>query len=214
MKAWISENISNYWNDYKRPLASILHPLVHVGSIIPLLVGMWDFWQNNLGANPILEITHRSGKTAIILLMLPLSISPLRILIKWPQINKLRRPLGLYAFAYAALHFSIFMILDYGFNVTAVLEAIALRKFILFGFTAGLILLILAITSWKPLLKKLGKRWKPLHRFVYAAGLLAALHFIMAVKPGVLRPWYYAAVMLLLLGYRIPGVQTWIKEKI
>jgi sulfoxide reductase heme-binding subunit YedZ len=138
----------------------------------------------------------------------------LRTLLKWPQINKLRRPFGLYAFFYAAAHFSIFLALDYGFDFKSVLQAIALRKFILIGFTAGLILLVLAITSWKPILKKLGKRWKPLHRFVYAAGALAGLHFILAVKPGVLRPWYYAAIMLLLLAFRLPGVQSWIKKKV
>jgi len=79
MKAWISQNFSKYWNDYKRPLGTILHPLSHIGSSIPFLVGLWDFWQNNLGVNPIAEITHRTGKTAIILLMLSLAISPLRL---------------------------------------------------------------------------------------------------------------------------------------
>ena len=211
---WISGKISKFWNDYKKPLGTILHPLVHVGSLIPLAIGLWDFWQNNLGVNPIAEITHRTGNTAITLLMISLAISPLRLLLKWPQVNKLRRPLGLYAGFYALIHFSIFVGLDYGFNWGAILSAIALRKFILIGFTVGIILLLLSITSLKFFLKKLGKRWKKLHRFVYAAGGLAAIHFILAVKPGVLRPWPYVAVMLILLVFRIPAVQNWVKQRV
>jgi len=213
MKIWISQKISKNWREYKRPLGSILHPLVHIGSILPYVVGLWDFWKNNLGANPILEITQRTGRTAIIILMLSLAVSPLRLLLNWPKINKLRRPLGLYAFSYAAVHFSIFIVLDYGFHWQSILQEILNRKFILFGFTAGVILLLLTVTSLTFFLKQLVKRWKKLHRFVYVAGALAGTHFILAVKPGVLRPWYYAAVMFILLAFRFPPVQTWVKKK-
>jgi sulfoxide reductase heme-binding subunit YedZ len=214
MKAWISQNISKLWKEYKRPLGAVLHPLAHIGSVLPLLVGLWDFWQNNLGANPILEITHRTGKTALILLMLSLAVSPIRMVFNWPQINKVRRPLGLYAFGYAAIHFSIFIFLDYGFQWQLIFQEILNRKFILIGFTTGLILFTLAITSLKVLLKALGKRWKPLHRLVYIAGGLAALHFILAVKPGVLRPWPYAGGMLFLLLFRLSPVQAWVKKRV
>ncbi len=214
MKAWISKKLSKYWYEFKRPLGTILHPLSHVGSSIPFLVGLWDFWQNSLGVNPIAEITHRTGQTAIILLMISLAISPLRLLLSWPQINKLRRPIGLWSFAYATAHFSTFVILDYGFNWQAIIEEILLRKFILLGFTTGVILLTLAITSFKIFLKKMGKSWKKLHRLVYAGGILASIHFILAVKPGVLRPWPYAAVMLILLAFRLSPVQTWVKKRL
>lgn len=210
MKAWISENISKPWRRIRRPAAARLHLLSHIGSNLPLLVMGWDFWQGNLGANPVLELTHRTGKTALILLMLSLAVSPLRSLLNWPQIGKLRRPLGLYAFAYAAAHFAIFIGIDYGFQWSLIPRAFLERRFALIGFLSGLILLILAVTSWKVLVKKLGKQWRVLHRLVYLAGFLAAVHFIMAVKPGVLRPWYYAAGMLLLLIYRIP----WVRKRI
>lgn len=214
MKEWILVKISKYWKENKRSLANILHPLAHIGSVIPFGIGLWDFWQNNLGANPILEITHRTGRTALTLLLISLSISPLRLLLSWPQINKLRRPVGLYAFAYAAIHFGIFLILDFNLQWEYIFQEILNRRFILFGFSAGVILLLLAITSLKVFLKKLGKRWKKLHRFVYAAGFLAALHFILAVKPGVLRPWYYATIMLIVLSFRLPQVQSWVKERV
>ncbi len=214
MKTWTLLKTSKNWKDLKKPLASILHLAVHVGSAIPLLVGLWDFWQRNLGANPIQEITHRTGKTAILLLILSLAVSPLRQLLKWNQINKLRRPLGLWAGFYALVHFSIYVVLDYGFQWKALLANSLTNFFILFGFTTGLILLVLSITSLTYFLKKMGKNWKKLHRFVYAAGILAALHFILAVKPGVLRPWPYALAMALLLLYRLPPVQAWVKKAI
>ena len=214
MKTWTLLKTSKNWKDLKKPLASILHLAVHIGSAIPLLVGLWDFWQRNLGANPIMEITHRTGKTAILLLILSLAVSPLRQLLKWNQINKLRRPLGLWAGSYALVHFSIYVVLDYGFQWKALLANSLTNFFILFGFTTGLILLVLSITSLTYFLKRMGKNWKKLHRFVYAAGILAALHFILAVKPGVLRPWPYALAMALLLLYRLPPVQAWVKKAI
>ena len=214
MKTWTLLKTSKNWKDLKKPLASILHLAVHIGSVIPLLVGLWDFWQRNLGANPILEITHRTGKTAILLLILSLAVSPLRQLLKWNQINKLRRPLGLWAGFYALVHFSIYVVLDYGFQWKALIANSLTNFFILFGVTTGMILLVLSITSLTYFLKKMGKNWKKLHRFVYAAGILAALHFILAVKPGVLRPWPYALTMALLLLYRLPPVQTWVKKTI
>ena len=214
MKAWISEKITKPWRKHKKTLASILHPVVHIGSLIPLLVGLWDFWQGGLGANPILEITHRSGKTALTLLLLSLAITPLRQLLKWNQANKLRRPLGLYAAFYAGIHFTIYVVLDYGFQWKALLDNSLTNNFILLGVAAGIVLLLLSITSLNYFLKRMGKRWKQLHRLVYAVGILAALHFILAVKPGVLRPWPYAAIMLALLSYRLPPVQAWVKKTI
>ncbi len=214
MKAWISERISNPWRKFKSTAADILHPFVHIGAAIPLLVGVWDFWGNNLGPNPILEITHRSGKTAITLLTLSLTITPLRQIFKWSQVNKLRRPLGLWAAFYAGVHFLIYIGLDYGFQLRAIIANSLTNNFIILGSLAGTILLLLSITSLNYFLRKMGKRWKKLHRLVYAAGILAALHFILAVKPGVLRPWPYAAIMILLLVYRLPDVQAWMKKTI
>jgi sulfoxide reductase heme-binding subunit YedZ len=86
------------------------------------------------------------------------------------------------------------------------------NKFIIFGTTTGIILLILSITSLNYFLKRMGKKWKNLHRFVYLAGILVSLHYILAVKPGVLRPWPYVFIMAILLAFRLPPVQTWVKK--
>ena len=177
-----------------------------------MLVGLWDFWQGNLGADPILEITHRSGKTAITLLILTLSITPLRQILKWSQANKLRRPLGLWAAFYVLVHFTIYVALDFGFMWKLLLDNSLKHWFVLLGLTAGIILLLLAITSLNYFLRKLGKNWKKLHRLVYLVGILVAIHFILAVKPGVLLPWPYAAIMGILLAFRLPPVQAWVKK--
>ena len=120
--------------------------------------------------------------------------------------------MGLYAGFYALIHFSIFVVLDYGFQWQAMIRYILTNKFIILGELTGLILLALSITSLNVVLKKMGKRWKQLHRLVYIAGILASIHFILAVKPGVLRPWPYAIIMAILLSYRIPAVQDWVKK--
>ena len=212
MRAWISAIISKPWRKTKKSLASILHPLVHVGSALPLLVGLYHFWQGYLGSNPILEVTHRSGKTAITLLILSLTITPLRQLLKLSQIIILRRPLGLWAAFYAVVHFMIYVGLDYGFQLRLIITNSLTNKFILPGFLAGTILLLLSITSLNFISRKIGKSWKQLHRFVYASAILATVHFILAVKPGVHRPWPYGIITFLLLVYRLPPVQDWVKQ--
>ena len=212
MKTWISQNISKPWKDYRKKLIIVIHPLSHFLALLPLAIGLWDYWQGNLSANPIAEITHRSGKTAITLLMISLAISPFKVVLNWPQLNKLRRPMGLYAGFYALIHFSIFVVLDYGFQWQAMIRYILTNKFIILGELTGLILLALSITSLNVVLKKMGKRWKQLHRLVYIAGILASIHFILAVKPGVLRPWPYVIIMAILLSFRLPPVQNWVKK--
>ena len=214
MKAWISERISKPWRKNRKKTALILHALSHILSLLPFLIGLWDYWQGNLGANPISEITHRTGKTAITLLLLSLSITPLRQLLKWPQVSKLRRPLGLYAGFYALAHFSTYIILDYGFQWDLIVSYALSNPFILFGFSTGIIFLLLSITSLNAVAKRMGPSWKLLHKLVYLAGILAATHFILAVKPGVLRPWPYAGAMAVLLIYRLPPIQAWVKKAI
>ena len=108
----------------------------------------------------------------------------------------------------------IFVWWDYGLNLALILDVLLEKWFAIFGIITFLIFTALAITSTKEWQQKMGKNWKKLHRFVYAAGILAALHFILAVKPGVLRPWPYALAMTLLLLYRLPPVQAWVKKTI
>lgn len=181
----------------------------HAGALIPLALMVWDIFTNNFGPDPIREFTLRTGKTALILLLLSLSCTPINILFKFKQVLKLRRPLGLYSFLYASIHFSIFIGVDYFFNFALIQDALLEKRYAIVGLTTGLILLTLAITSTLGWQRRLKKNWKKLHRLVYVAGALAVTHYIWLVKQGVIQPWIYAGILLILLTLRVKPVKKW-----
>jgi sulfoxide reductase heme-binding subunit YedZ len=151
-------------------------------------------------------ITTRTGKTALILLILSLACTPINIIFGFKQVMRVRRALGLYAFMYASLHFLTFVGLDYGFDLGLLGQGILDQRYVLVGFAAGLLLLPLAITSTQGWQKRLGKNWRRLHRLVYLAGVLAIVHFVWLAKDN-REPLRYGAVVALLLIVRIPGVR-------
>lgn len=179
----------------------------HVGSLIPLALMLWDIFTNNLGVDPIRDFTLRTGKSALILLLLSLACTPINTLFKFKQVLKLRRPLGLYSFFYASIHFAIFIGVDYYFDFTLIQSALLEKRYAIVGLTTGLILLTLALTSTIGWQRRLKKNWKKLHRLTYIAGILAVVHYIWLVKQGVLDPWYFAAILLVLLTLRIPLIR-------
>ncbi|MDH3943434.1 MAG: sulfoxide reductase heme-binding subunit YedZ [Anaerolineae bacterium] len=181
--------------------------LVHIGAWIPLALGLWDFWNVNLGPDPIREVTLRTGKTALTLLMLSLACTPINTLFKFKPVLKLRRPLGVYSFMYASIHFSIFIGVDYFFNWEQIVEALFEKRYAIVGLSTGLILLPLAITSTKGWKRRLKKNWKRLHKLAYAAGVLAVIHYIWLVKQGVVEPWFWAGGLLILLSLRVKQVK-------
>jgi sulfoxide reductase heme-binding subunit YedZ len=186
---------------------------VHIGSWIPLVVLLYDYFQGNLTANPIQAIEQRTGLIAINWLMFSLSCTPLNTLIGFRPALKVRRPLGLYAFMYAALHFLTFFVLDYGANLTFIWMDVNNKLYIFVGASALLILIPLALTSTKGMMRKLGKRWKKLHKLVYAAGILVVLHYIWAVKADIRLPLAYGAALLLLFLFRWPTFRQLIARK-
>ena len=181
--------------------------LTHIAALAPLVLLLVDYATGRLSFNPIREITLRTGRYALILLVLSLACTPVRILTGWTPVMRLRRPLGLYAFGYAGLHLLVFAGLDYGFNLSFIWEEIVQRRFIQVGLIAFLILLPLAVTSTRRWIARLGKDWKRLHRMVYLAALLALLHFLWLVKGDLRRPLVYAVVVVLLLVVRIPPIR-------
>ncbi len=181
--------------------------VVHLGSLAPLLILVWDALHDDLTFNPIQEATLRTGKTALVLLVLSLACTPLNTLFGFRGALRLRRALGLYAFLYVAVHFTIFVVLDYGLDLALLRGAILEKRYALVGFAAGLILLPLAITSFKWWQVRLGKKWKRLHRLVYLAGLLAVVHYVWLVKSDIRVPLSYGAVVVLLLAVRLPAVK-------
>jgi len=195
----------------------LLKTAVHIGSLIPLLLLIWDFNQDGLGADPIRELTLRTGKAAIVLLLLSLSITPLKIWLGWKQLHPARKLFGLYAFLYVSLHLLIFVWLDYGLNLAFIQEALFEKYYALVGFAAFLILLPLAVTSTRWSMRKLGKNWTRLHRWVYLAGILAVLHYFLLVKNAYTSPALYGSLLLILLATRITPIKQaimgWRRER-
>jgi sulfoxide reductase heme-binding subunit YedZ len=183
-----------------------LRLVVHIGAWIPFAVILWDALANQLGAEPIREIIFRTGKTALILLVLSLACTPANTLFGFRSALKVRRALGLYAFCYALGHAAVFIGVDYGFGLTLLQGAILERPYALVGAAAFLILLPLALTSTQGWMKRLGKRWTILHRWVYLAAVLVIVHFVWLVKLDVREPLTYGAVVVLLLALRVHGV--------
>lgn len=174
----------------------------HVGALIPFALLVIDWGWGGFGVDPVREITLRTGKAAIILLLLSLAITPLKLLSGWNQLHPLRRIFGLYAFGYVVLHLLTFVWLDYGLNWAQIQEAIFEKRYALVGFAAFLILLPLALTSTRWAMKKLGRRWAVLHKWVYAAAVLAVLHYALLVKQVYTQPLLMALVLGLLLLIR------------
>jgi sulfoxide reductase heme-binding subunit YedZ len=180
---------------------------VHIGALLPLLLLVLDWYLDNLTFNPIQALELRTGKYALVLLILSLACTPLNTVFGFRQALKVRRPLGLYAFLYASLHFLIFIGLDYQFDLYLLREAIFEKRYALVGFSAGLILLALAITSTRGWMKRLGRTWAKLHKLIYLAGILVIVHYVWLVKSDIREPLLFGVIVLILLFLRIPFVR-------
>jgi methionine sulfoxide reductase heme-binding subunit len=198
----------------KRTRFTWLQTLTHLAAWVPLVVLVYDYQSGGLGVNPIQAATQRTGNIALILLVLSLACTPLNTVFRLPALLKLRRPLGLYGYMYAAIHLTIFTGLDYGFDVGLIVQEIVQKRFILVGMTAFLLLTALAATSFDRSKVLLRKNWKRLHRLVYLVNLLVVLHFAWAVKGDVLllqgdvlRPLLAGLIIVLLLIARLPAVR-------
>jgi sulfoxide reductase heme-binding subunit YedZ len=188
-----------------------LQILVHVVALSPLVLLVWQYWQGLFLVDPVREITTRTGKTALILLVLSLAVTPIYIVSGFKSVLRVRRALGLYAFLYVSVHFLTFIGLDYQFDVGLIGSAIFDQRFVLAGFVTGLLLVPLALTSTKGFQKRLGKHWKLVHRLVFLAVILDLVHFAWLVK-DIREPLRYAAVVALLLVLRIPRVRTAVSQ--
>ena len=187
--------------------ASGLRLAVHLAALLPLLWVLWNYWQGAFLIDPVREITTLTGRVALILLFLSLACTPAAAVFGLRQALGFRRMLGIYSFLYAATHFAVFSLLDYQFNIYLIIQAIFDQRYIVPGFAAGVLLLLLAITSTRGWQKRLGRSWKRVHRLTYLAAILAVTHFFWLVKDTRL-PLRYAIVLAMLLILRIPWVRT------
>ena len=183
--------------------------LLFVNALVPVALVGWDWRRGQLGANPLDFVTRTTGTLTLVFLVLTLSVTPLR---RWTGANwlvRLRRMLGLYAFFYGALHLLCYVWFDKWFDPTAIAQDVVRRWFILVGVVAFTSLVPLAVTSTDGMIKRLGgKRWQRLHRLTYLAAAAGVFHYYLLVKSDVRKPLAFAAVVALLLGYRLFAAYT------
>ena len=178
--------------------------VVFVNSLIPLVLLLTDLYRGRVGPNPIEFATRTTGMLTLVFLSLTVAITPLRRIFGVNSVVKFRRMLGLFAFFYGSLHLLTYIWFDRQFNLAGTVKDVAQRPFILVGMTAFLLMLPLAITSTNRMVKRLGgKRWARLHRLVYLAAILGAVHFWLLVKSDVRLPLTFGFIILFLLGYRL-----------
>ncbi len=174
--------------------------------LLPLVSLVWRTLTDQLGANPAETLIRATGDWTLRGLCLTLAITPLRVLLGWPELLRFRRLLGLLTFGYASLHLLCYTGFDMGFEWADIAHDIPKRPFVLVGALAFALLLPLAATSWNGAMRRMGaRRWQALHRSVYAVAVLAILHFwwMRSGKRNFTEVWVYGLILAGLLGWRV-----------
>ena len=180
-----------------------LKPFVFTLALVPALLLLQRFLKNDLGPNPLEELTHNTGDWALYCLFASLTITPLRRLLAQPDLIRFRRMLGLFSGFYAFLHIGVWAYFDKQLDPSELLADLTLRRFIIVGMFAFVILLVLTLTSTMAAIRLLGKNWKRLHRLVYLAAAAAVLHYFWLVKADTRLPIAFAILLVILLLARL-----------
>ena len=190
-------------------LTPAIKVVVFLVCLIPLGLLVWNFIQGELGANPIEAVIHTTGDWTLRLLLISLSITPLKIITGNAYWIRFRRMLGLFAFFYASLHLCSYVVLDQFFDWSEIIKDIIKRPYITVGFLAWLLMIPLAVTSTRKMMSRLGSRWKRLHKLVYWIAALGVLHFLWLIKADLREPLLYAGILAVLLLVRLkPKLRT------
>lgn len=184
----------------------------HVGALTPLAAVAWMFWQDQLGPVPVEAVTRLLGRYALTLLLLTLVPTVFSTVTGFGEVMEVRRPLGLYAFLYAALHFLAFTGLDFCFRFGLIVPTILESRREIVGLVALGILGLLALTSIRSLMKPLGRTWKTVHRLVYAAGVLVVFHYAWNYKELRTCPVVAGAALAVLLVARVPVIRGFLSQ--
>jgi len=179
-------------------------PLVFVACLVPFALLLQGAVADNLGANPLDRVTDVTGEWGLRFLLLTLAVTPLRRITGWAAVQRFRRMLGLFAFFYVSLHLLTWVWLDQGLVWANIVADIAKRPFVTVGFLAWLLLVPLAVTSTRGMMRRLGRRWQRLHRLVYAIAALGVLHYLWLVKADLLEPLLYGLALVCLIALRWP----------
>ncbi|MCA1934021.1 MAG: sulfoxide reductase heme-binding subunit YedZ [Asticcacaulis sp.] len=180
--------------------------------LLPALWLLWRFFQNDLGVNPVETVVRQLGVWGLRLLVLGLALTPLARLLRQGRLIRWRRPIGLFAFGYVALHLLSYVVIDQYFDWAQIWSDILKRPYITFGMIAFVLLIPLALTSFNAAIRRLGGVvWRNLHRLIYVIVPLGALHYFLLVKADKTMPLVYAAIIAVLLGWR---VWEWARKKV
>ena len=186
-------------------------PVVFLLCLLPVLLLGWGFYRNDLGANPVEYITHRTGDWIIRFLLITLSVTPLRKLLNLPKLARFRRMFGLFAFFYGCLHLTTWLWLDKFFDLHEMWTDVVKRRFITVGMTGFVLLIPLAVTSTAGWVRRLGfERWQKIHRLIYFSALAGVIHYYWLVKSDVRLPLMYGLILAILMGYRFGG---WLADR-
>ncbi|MEK9502597.1 protein-methionine-sulfoxide reductase heme-binding subunit MsrQ [Gaopeijia maritima] len=176
---------------------------VWLACLVPLAWSIWRFARGEASVDPVEEWLHRSGKTAVIILVISLAVTPVRRLTGWNGAQKFRRLLGLFAFFYAVLHVAVYLYFEQGLAWSFILEDVTERPFIVSGTVAFLLLVPLALSSTRGSIRRLGRSWARLHKLVYLAMAAVLLHYVWGQKADIRDPLIVAGIVVLLLGVRL-----------
>tara|TARA_Y200000002_G_scaffold167032_1_gene137782 strand:+ start:384 stop:962 length:579 start_codon:yes stop_codon:yes gene_type:complete len=183
-------------------------PSVFILSTVPFIIIVYKIFLNQLGPEPIKEITHHTGEWTLLFIIFTLAMSPLKQITNMNIWISIRRMLGLFVFFYASLHMLTYVGLDYRFDINEISKDILTKRFIFVGFAAWLLLVPLALTSSKKMMNILKQYWKKLHRLIYLIALLGVTHFIWLVKKDITEPLIYLLIILFLLAFRVKFKKT------
>ena len=184
-------------------MVRLVKPVIFFMALIPFIWLLLKVFQNDLGPDPAQALSIETGEWALRFLLLTLAITPFRQIFRVAEIARLRRMIGLFAFFYASIHFLSWMAFILAFRWLAIAEELVERPYITVGFLAYVILFLLGVTSTNSMVRRLGKNWKRLHKFVYAASILAIVHLLWILRTDVTEAVIYGVLLAILLGYRI-----------
>lgn len=184
-------------------MVRLVKPSIFFMALIPFIWLLLKVFQNDLGPDPAQALSIETGEWALRFLLLTLAITPFRQIFRVAEIARLRRMIGLFAFFYASIHFLSWMAFILAFRWLAIAEELVERPYITVGFLAYVILFLLGVTSTNSMVRRLGKNWKRLHKFVYAASILAIVHLLWILRTDVTEAVIYGVLLAILMGYRI-----------
>jgi len=184
-------------------MVRLVKPSIFFMALIPFIWLLLKVFQNDLGPDPAQALSIETGEWALRFLLLTLAITPFRQIFRVAEIARLRRMIGLFAFFYASIHFLSWMAFILAFRWLAIAEELVERPYITVGFLAYVILFLLGVTSTNSMVRRLGKNWKRLHKFVYVASILAIVHLLWILRTDVAEAVIYGVLLAILLGYRI-----------